>query len=167
MKDYSHWLRHAILFAVLATLGACGGEPEDETPAAQATGMDPCAGLSVDAAADLLGVDADELVRRTSSDSGISCSFRSQRDPGKVLAFSVRYLDNEMAATARLESIAGMLEKISPVERADAPGDAALFASGPAARRAVMRRGKIVVDMLEPTDPELQRRAMVAIVARL
>lgn len=168
MKHALQCLRHTVLSAALLTLGACGGsESENEAPAGHAELGDPCAGFSVDAAADLLEVDADELIRRASTDAAVSCSFRSTRDPGKVLAYSVRLLDSDAAATARLETMAGMLEKISPVERANAPGDAALFATGPAARRAVVRQGRLVIDLVEPTDPALQRRALAAIVAGL
>lgn len=171
MKRYSHGLRHLALAAALLGLGACGGcrsENEAQSAAARSgTLSDPCGDLSVEAAADLLTTDPEDLVRKANPEAAVSCAFTSRSDPAKVLAYSVRSLDSEAAAEARLESMAQMLEKISPVERTPEPGDEAIFASGPKARRAAARRGSVVIDLIEPTDPELQRRALAAIVGGL
>lgn len=172
MKRFLEGVRLVSLAAVLGGLAACGGcgggEDGGDAAGAVAAGggaaEDPCGGLSLRAAAELLDTTAEDLDRRAEPAAPISCAFSSRSDPSRVLAYSVRWASSEAEAQARLEAMVEVMRGISPVEVVEAPTGAEYFGTGPRARRALARDGRAVVDVIEPTEPELQRRTLAAIV---
>jgi hypothetical protein len=168
MSKSSRRLIFTLLVAIILSLAGCGGCSEDKTEEAAESeaveaGVDACAGLSSDAAAELLGVEADTLTRTASFSAGISCAFVDRSDPANALGFSVKVLASEAAAERLLDAMIGGLETISKIETVAGIGEAAYRAPDPAARRFLFRQGRVLVDVVEPADPELQRRVAAAI----
>jgi hypothetical protein len=172
MKRLLRHLTFASLAAVVLSTAGCGGcsDKKSEEAAVVETAradIDPCAGLSSDSAAEILGGEAETLTREASFEAGITCSFIDRNDPGRALGFSVQVLKSEESAEALLEAMIGALEVISKIEPVTGIGQAAYQAPDPAARRLLFREGRVLVDLVEPADPELQRRAAAKIVKGL
>lgn len=158
-----------LLVLGLSGCGACGsGDDAGDGGGAGAARakIDVCGGLGVERAADLLGVANEDVVEEVDPERGL-CGFSSRSDPGKALAYSVTHLDGETEAARFFEGMTAALGKISPLEPVAGLGDAAVQAPGPKARRLLLRKGATVIDLFEPTDPELQRQAMAVIAGGL
>jgi hypothetical protein len=168
MKRLFRHLALTLLAAMTLSFAGCGGCSDDRSEVAAETdtsqaGVDACAGLSSDSVAELLGGETETLTRKASFSAGVTCSFVGRGDPGRALGFSVEVLKSEETAEALLGAMIEALEATSTIEPVAGVGDAAFQAPDPAARRLLFRKGRVVVDLVEPADPELQRRAAAEI----
>lgn len=162
------WL---LFSAILISLTGCGGtDPEEQSPSHdESVGAVAvaCGGLTIESAAEVLAIEAEDVFERADPENAPSCSFASRSDPSKVVAYSVNTLASDADAQRFLESMTDALGRISAVETVDGLGDEAFRAPWASARRLLARKGHTVVDLIEPTDPNLQQQAMAAIVAGL
>ncbi|MDJ0750056.1 MAG: hypothetical protein QNJ11_11260 [Woeseiaceae bacterium] len=174
MKNGSTNISTFFVLLFTAALGACGGgDSEEDSPQGSEAAADrralgtpgDCGGLSLDAAADVLDVEASRLVEDRDSTDEL-CVIHARGDMGKALVFSVTWLDSAAEAGELLESMAEDLGTLTGVEARSGVGDAA-YQAGPRFSRLLFHENNALVDLIEPTDPDLQREAAAAIAAEL
>lgn len=163
-------LRGIVPLLVASVLSGCGGcgsngaRQEDGRRNAAAT--DGCGGVSLDAAAEILDIDREDLVSEETPDEDF-CRFSSRTEPAKALMFSLTLMDSDAEARELLEAMAEALGAISPIEPRPDIGDGGFLASSAKARRLLFRSGTSVFDLMQPSDPKLQQRAARRIASAL
>ncbi len=140
----------------------------------------PCAGLSMEEAAGILGVAVGDL-RRGSQDLPVSpedtrnkiyrtpprsCWVRSASNLLKSISYTVYQYSDPGQARAAYNT---MRENFATVARIDAvavAGAEAFRVDDSRFRRTVARRHGVVIDILRPADAALQRRIMILLLGR-
>lgn len=159
------------LLLLFSALSGCGGGDSAEEPVRTEGASDAerpsgeCGGFSLDAAAEVLGIEASRLVEDRDSTDEL-CVIYDRTEMSKALVFSVTWLDSATEAAELLETMAEDLSTLTGVKARSGVGDAA-YQAGPRFSRLLFYRNNALVDLIEPTDPDLQREAAAAIAAEL
>lgn len=124
----------------LMVAAACLGKAQPE-----------CGGMTVDKAADILGVSAQELEYRY-SEMMHTCSFN--KGWLTSVSFALYREKDEKTAQYAVKEVMDGLEILVECRQLDGIGDFAASCHGDKAKRLLVRKGPAWVDVLSPGEPE-------------
>ncbi len=155
-----------LLFSAMALsllIVACSKAPTG--PALQSK-IDPCGGLTVTEAAAILKIPVKDL-REPQSNRIFSCSYGSRSRRLLTLNFSIYVEDSPARAQRALDALRQSLAVLSPIIVVDQLGDEAYRAPDPRVGQLLMRKGRVWVDVVTPSDGVSQQRIAQIVSAHL
>lgn len=166
------WVLHAgaISAALLVAAGGCGwtSEPSEDattgSAAVQVQQTGSCGGLDLAAAGELLGCKDVRIAAAIEEGTAVHCVMSCAGDEGQALGYSVESSPDADVASAVLEGMRRAVARTGPVQELSGVGEDAWSAAGPV-RRLGARAGTTIVEVIQPPDPDTQRRAAAAILA--
>lgn len=172
------WRKLLLCFLIIVFFAACGSQDEAddqsnkdlgtggavEVNADSSPGISlPCGGMTEAAAADILGVAAQDI-RYSYSDMLRMCSF--QAGIGKSVSYAVYVESDAETAAAEMAVVADGLQFLVACEPAADVGDEGIYCSGDRADRLLVRKGAVWVDIHAPAGLDAKKRVALSVLNR-
>ncbi len=153
-----------IAIACCLLSAGCSGSQSPQVPGSQqaartttTSSVDPCGGVSPAQAASILQIPSADVVGPTHFKT-FSCSYHSDKNSFASLNFNLYATPSAAAAGSRLNAIKENLGFLSPSVAVADLGDEAWYFPDSRARRLLMRKGSVWLDVTTPGDKASQIR---------
>lgn len=130
--------------------GAYGGSNKGE--------LDPCGGMTEEIAGEILGVSPAELKKSAGFEAPVTCRIQSKSNFLIGMSYALYIEESPEKAAEELNKIKEGLAFLSEIEAMEDLGDEAFWAGNKRARRLVARKGNVLIDVMRPGDPAVQKR---------
>lgn len=111
----------------------------------------PCGAMTIERAAKILGVPAEEL-RHQASEQMKTCSF--SKDIRTMISFALYQENDADSAVRSMQKLGSNLQILVNCTKFEGLGDDAVSCDGERAKRLLVRQGATWVDVLSPRDPD-------------
>lgn len=120
----------------------------------------PCGGMTKAKAAAILGCAAEEVQHRSSEELQ-TCSF--SKDLFTSVHYALYHEKDEKSAQQSMGKIVSGLEMLVECTVVEGIGDAAVSCAGERAKRLLVRKGAVLVDVISPADLEQKKQVAAGV----